>query len=226
MRPRGDRRSSASTSTAFHEADEPPVRRPEPVDGPAIVADSTFAPSGDRLPALGWRAAAPRTTASPSGGSSPPASSGAGRTRRATRSRSTDCCCAARTTSSPRSSASWADCDDLHAATSDRRSRGQPRPRRSGRRDRAGCRRRAGRGVRRAPGGRRARAGRRGASRHPARGSALRRPGHQAAGRLLPGARCSGPSAGCTARSRPASSSATPTRATTGSSGTAWSATG
>jgi UDP-N-acetylglucosamine diphosphorylase/glucosamine-1-phosphate N-acetyltransferase len=38
---------------AFHEADEPPVRPPAPVAGPAIVADSTFAPNGDRLPPLG-----------------------------------------------------------------------------------------------------------------------------------------------------------------------------
>jgi UDP-N-acetylglucosamine diphosphorylase/glucosamine-1-phosphate N-acetyltransferase len=37
---------------AFHEADEPPVRPPAPVAGPAIVADSTFAPNGDRLPPL------------------------------------------------------------------------------------------------------------------------------------------------------------------------------
>ena len=37
----------------FHEADEPPVRLLEPVAGPAIVADATFAPTGDRLPAFG-----------------------------------------------------------------------------------------------------------------------------------------------------------------------------
>jgi UDP-N-acetylglucosamine diphosphorylase/glucosamine-1-phosphate N-acetyltransferase len=30
----------------FHEADEPPVAAPHPVDGPAIVVSSTFAPSG------------------------------------------------------------------------------------------------------------------------------------------------------------------------------------
>ncbi len=36
----------------FHEGDEPPVRPLEPVDGPAIVGASWFAPSGDRIPDL------------------------------------------------------------------------------------------------------------------------------------------------------------------------------
>ena len=34
----------------FHEEHEPAVRSVGAVDGPAIVADSTFAPAGDRLP--------------------------------------------------------------------------------------------------------------------------------------------------------------------------------
>jgi UDP-N-acetylglucosamine diphosphorylase / glucose-1-phosphate thymidylyltransferase / UDP-N-acetylgalactosamine diphosphorylase / glucosamine-1-phosphate N-acetyltransferase / galactosamine-1-phosphate N-acetyltransferase len=33
----------------FHEGDEPPVRPPGPVEGPAIVGASWFAPTGDRL---------------------------------------------------------------------------------------------------------------------------------------------------------------------------------
>ena len=37
----------------FHEADAPPVRPLAAVTGPAIVADSTFAAAGDRLPPLG-----------------------------------------------------------------------------------------------------------------------------------------------------------------------------
>jgi len=37
----------------FSEGDEPPVRRQEPVDGPAIVAAAWFAPSGVRLDARG-----------------------------------------------------------------------------------------------------------------------------------------------------------------------------
>jgi UDP-N-acetylglucosamine diphosphorylase/glucosamine-1-phosphate N-acetyltransferase len=36
----------------FHEGDEPPVRPPEPVDGPAVVVASWFAPTGDRIPDL------------------------------------------------------------------------------------------------------------------------------------------------------------------------------
>jgi hypothetical protein len=35
----------------FHEGDEPAVRPPGPIDGPAIVAASWFAPTGDRLAA-------------------------------------------------------------------------------------------------------------------------------------------------------------------------------
>jgi len=35
----------------FHEGDEPAVRPPAPIDGPAIVAASWFAPTGDRLAA-------------------------------------------------------------------------------------------------------------------------------------------------------------------------------
>lgn len=37
----------------FHEGDEPPVRRPAPVDGPAVVGASWFAPTGDRIADLG-----------------------------------------------------------------------------------------------------------------------------------------------------------------------------
>jgi len=37
----------------FHEGDEPPVRPPGPIEGPAIVAASWFAPTGDRLAAGG-----------------------------------------------------------------------------------------------------------------------------------------------------------------------------
>jgi UDP-N-acetylglucosamine diphosphorylase / glucose-1-phosphate thymidylyltransferase / UDP-N-acetylgalactosamine diphosphorylase / glucosamine-1-phosphate N-acetyltransferase / galactosamine-1-phosphate N-acetyltransferase len=51
-----DREASAILGAhvdGFHEADEPAVRPVGPVDGPAIVADSTFAPAGDRLPATG-----------------------------------------------------------------------------------------------------------------------------------------------------------------------------
>jgi len=36
----------------FHEGDEPPVRPPAAVDGPAVVAAAWFAPSGDRIPDL------------------------------------------------------------------------------------------------------------------------------------------------------------------------------
>jgi len=36
----------------FHEGDEPPVRRVAPVDGPAVVGASWFAPAGDRIPEL------------------------------------------------------------------------------------------------------------------------------------------------------------------------------
>jgi UDP-N-acetylglucosamine diphosphorylase/glucosamine-1-phosphate N-acetyltransferase len=36
----------------FTEGDEPPVRAPEPVEGPAVVGASWFAPTGDRLRAL------------------------------------------------------------------------------------------------------------------------------------------------------------------------------
>ncbi len=108
----------------------------------------------------------------------------------------------------------------------DRRARGQPRARRPGRRHRARRGRRARRGLRRAPGRRRARARRRGAARHPARGPALRRPEQQAARRASSARRCSARNAACTARSRPVCFSATPTRVTTGSWGTAWSGTG
>jgi UDP-N-acetylglucosamine diphosphorylase/glucosamine-1-phosphate N-acetyltransferase len=36
----------------FREADEPPVRPPAPVDGPAVVGASWFAPAGDRIAGL------------------------------------------------------------------------------------------------------------------------------------------------------------------------------
>jgi hypothetical protein len=36
----------------FHEGDEPPVRPPSPVEGPAVVGASWFAPTGDRIPGL------------------------------------------------------------------------------------------------------------------------------------------------------------------------------
>ncbi|MGH7513676.1 MAG: putative sugar nucleotidyl transferase [Gemmatimonadales bacterium] len=36
----------------FHEGDEPPVRPPVPVEGPAVVGASWFAPTGDRIPGL------------------------------------------------------------------------------------------------------------------------------------------------------------------------------
>jgi UDP-N-acetylglucosamine diphosphorylase / glucose-1-phosphate thymidylyltransferase / UDP-N-acetylgalactosamine diphosphorylase / glucosamine-1-phosphate N-acetyltransferase / galactosamine-1-phosphate N-acetyltransferase len=38
---------------AFHEGDEPPVRAPGPVEGPAVIGASTFAPAGDRIAGLG-----------------------------------------------------------------------------------------------------------------------------------------------------------------------------
>ncbi|HET7427470.1 MAG TPA: putative sugar nucleotidyl transferase [Gemmatimonadales bacterium] len=47
-----DREASAilgSHVDGFHESDEPPVRPATAVSGPAIVADATFAPAGDRL---------------------------------------------------------------------------------------------------------------------------------------------------------------------------------
>jgi UDP-N-acetylglucosamine diphosphorylase/glucosamine-1-phosphate N-acetyltransferase len=37
----------------FHEADEAPVRPVETIEGPAVVAASWFAPTGDRIPGLG-----------------------------------------------------------------------------------------------------------------------------------------------------------------------------
>jgi UDP-N-acetylglucosamine diphosphorylase/glucosamine-1-phosphate N-acetyltransferase len=36
----------------FHEDDEPPVRAPGPIEGPAVVAAAWFAPTGDRIPDL------------------------------------------------------------------------------------------------------------------------------------------------------------------------------
>jgi UDP-N-acetylglucosamine diphosphorylase/glucosamine-1-phosphate N-acetyltransferase len=36
----------------FHEGDEPPVRAPGPVEGPAVIAAAWFAPTGDRIPDL------------------------------------------------------------------------------------------------------------------------------------------------------------------------------
>jgi UDP-N-acetylglucosamine diphosphorylase/glucosamine-1-phosphate N-acetyltransferase len=36
----------------FYEGDEPPVRPPAPVEGPAVVGGSWFAPTGDRIPGL------------------------------------------------------------------------------------------------------------------------------------------------------------------------------
>ena len=37
----------------FSEGDEPPVRRPAPVEGPAVIGASWFAPSGERIPLAG-----------------------------------------------------------------------------------------------------------------------------------------------------------------------------
>ena len=206
----------------FHEGDEPPVRRRGPIDGPGDRRPPRwFAPTGDPLvPATGRRAAAPASTAPPSAGS----------------------CAAGERWNGPHEEGDAVeidglplrgsfdlvtalerflaeDCADFRGAPTDRRARGQPRARRPGRRHRDGRGGRARRGVRRAPRGGRARARRRGAARHPARGPGLRRARTPSCSAASSAPRRSGPSAGCTARSRPACSSATPTRATTGSSG-------
>ena len=107
-----------------------------------------------------------------------------------------------------------------------RRARGQPRAGRRGQRRGDGRGGRAGRGLRRAPRRGRARAGCRGAARHSARGPRLRRRALEGAGRIHPrlGVRPGVP--GPRGDRGVASSSATPTRATTASSATASWATG
>ena len=187
---------------------------------------SSFAPAGDRLPATARRAAAPARGVTvgwivPAGErwDGPHDTGDRGRDRRASAPRRLRPDHRARAVSRP-------GLRRLRAAPSTGVPEGSLVLGDPADVDRARGRGRAGRGLRRAPRRRRARARRRGAARHPARGPAVRRPGHQAARRLHPRARCSARSAGCTARSRPASSSATPTRATTASSATAWSGTG
>jgi UDP-N-acetylglucosamine diphosphorylase/glucosamine-1-phosphate N-acetyltransferase len=46
----------------FHEGDEPPVRAVAPVDGPAVIGASWFAPTGDRIAQLDTPGAARRLT--------------------------------------------------------------------------------------------------------------------------------------------------------------------
>ena len=206
----------------FHEGDEPPVKPPAAVDGPAVVAAAWFAPTGDRL-ALDGGIRRLRHRGSTVGWVVPEGERWEGPHERGDalevdglplrgsfdlltaleRFLAEDCADfrAAPSTGVPQGSIVLGDPADVD---------------RDGRGGRAGGR------VRRAAGGDRARAGRGGAPRHPARRAGLRGRGLQGARRVHPrlGIRSRVPGPWRDRGER--RSWASPTRATTASWATAW----